>query len=214
MPEKYQSLEADLARTQYASIMDEIKRRNRTVTEMLAGTVPPQPMIIVSDICYLQLRFTCELIVLACAVAHGDINGTQAKKLQKEWHAGELATKLEKLHPTFYPVPGQQVIGPNGKVERIDAIRDGFLTLDELKSLYGECGDRLHIGNVRALLNNSRPAVDLERIRIWQGKIIRLLNHHQIQLFDPDYQLWTIMQGKENGLVQVSLFKRVGEAPK
>lgn len=213
MPEKYRSAAADSAKAQYARLMEEIKRRNRAMTEMLAGTVPPQPQIIVSDFCYLQLRLTCELIVLACAVAHGDVRGVEGRKLQKEWHAADLATKLEQLHPEFYPKPGQQVLRSNGKVERIDPISDGFLALPDLKALYSECGDRLHIGSVRTLLTDRRPPVDLARIRNWQDKIIRLLNHHQIQLFDPDYQLWTIMQGKEDGQVHVTLFQRIGEAP-
>ncbi|WP_420407138.1 hypothetical protein [Hoeflea sp.] len=210
MGKKYQSTAADSARAQYAHLMEEIKRRNRAMTEMLTGTVPPQPQIIVSDFCFLQLRLTCELIILACAVAHGDVTGAEKRKFQKEWHAANLAQKLEQLHPEFYPKPSQQVLGLDGKVERLEAISDGFLTLSDLNTLYSECGSRLHIGNIKTLLSNRRPPVDLDRIRVWQDKIIKLLNHHQIQLFDPDYQLWTLMQAKGDGKVQVNLFQRIG----
>lgn len=208
---RYQSAAADSARTQYAHLMEEIKRRNRAMSEMLVGAVPPQPQVIVSDFCYLQLRLTCELIILACAVAHGDVKGVGNPKFQKKWHAADLAAKLEQLHPAFYPMPSRQILRPNGKVERVEAIQGGFLTLSDLKILYAECGRRLHIGNIKTLLSGRRPSVDLDQVRAWQDKIIQLLNHHQIQLFHPDYQLWTVMEAKTDGRVHVNLFKRVNE---
>lgn len=193
--------------------MEEIKRRIRTITEALAGSIPPQPKIIVSELCYLQLRLICELIILGCAVAQGDLSDLKAKKIKKTWHAAELAKKLQELHPDFYPVPGEQVVGDNGKVERLETVQDGFLTLAQLRTLYAECGDRLHIGSLERILNDKRPNLDLDRIRWWQDLIVKLLNHHQIQLYESNFQLWTIMQAKNDGKVHVSLFERIGPAP-
>jgi hypothetical protein len=193
--------------------MEEIKRRNRTITEALSGSIPPQPQIIVSEICYLQLRLLCELIILGCAVAQGELADLKAKRIKKTWHAAELAAKLQELHPDFYPVPGAQVLGGNGKVERLETVKGGFLTLAQLRTLYAECGDRLHVGSLERVLNDRRPNIDLNRIRWWQDLIVRLLNHHQIQLYEPNFQLWTIMQANSDGRVHVTLFERIGPAP-
>ncbi len=209
MTKNYLSPEAERARRLYGGIMEEIKRRQKAMTDLLTGTVPPQPQIIVSEFCYLQLRFICEPIIIGCAVAHGDIEEVESRRFQKEWNAARLANYLSKIHPEFYPRPTRQILGSDGKVERIENVTDGFLTLDELKELYDEAGSRLHAGSAQSFRLGKRPEVDLKRIANWTGRIRRLLNHHCIQLIDPSFQIWTLMQAKGDGRVHINLFKKL-----
>jgi hypothetical protein len=79
----------------------------------------------------------------------------------------------------------------------VDPITSGFLTKDELLKLYGECGNFLHRGSIRQLLSKWEPTLDFQRINNWVGKIVALLNHHQIQTSQPDKQLWVLMHGED-----------------
>jgi hypothetical protein len=64
------------------------------------------PAAIVREVRFLQLRMLCELIALACLMAHGDIPAVQAsKKLSKEYSADKIIGQLDALHPNFYPYP-------------------------------------------------------------------------------------------------------------
>jgi len=148
----------------------------------------------------------CELIALACLAAHGDIPDTHSQKMQKAYAPGEILTGLERLHPEFYPVPGQQIKSPDGKVIEVRAVNSGYLTKEDLLALWAECGNRLHRG---AMKNVERAfVVDFERIRQWDRKILTLLSHHQIQLQDPKYQLWIMMQAEPDGRVRGTLFEK------
>jgi len=82
------------------------------------------------------------------------------------------------------------------------------LTKRELQRLYGECGDFLHRGNIEQLMKGRRLP-DLSEIGAWFKKITVLLNHHQIQLFDGQRQLWVLMQSDSDGKVHAFEFERL-----
>jgi hypothetical protein len=191
----------------YANLMDEVKRRTNFMKEIAEGR-PPLPQVIVQEISYLQLRLICELIALGCLVAHGDIPEVSAKKLRDEYAADAIVKALEKLHPEFYPTPGDQVLDQTGKVIRVDDVESGFLTKQELPRLWGRCGDYLHRGTLRSILDGKERPIEMRKIQSWRDKIVRLLNHHQIHLSDGRHQLWVIMQGKNDNRVHVTLFQR------
>ncbi|MBK7666123.1 MAG: hypothetical protein IPJ32_01540 [Sphingobacteriaceae bacterium] len=55
----------------------------------------------------------------------------------------------------------------------------------------------------------------LKQFPEWLKKMKVLLNHHQVQLYDSNYQIWCIMKSKSTdkklkGRVQVTLMKLVG----
>jgi hypothetical protein len=188
----------------YCSFMDEIKQRVQVLGDILAIKYP-LPRGVAAELCHLQLRFICELIALGCLVAHGDIQDVR-KELEKQYHPREILKRLEGLHPSFYPVPGNQKTDPGtGAVLGLEIIKDGFLTKPELLSLYGMCGDVLHLGSLKSVLAESKTSWEPEKIAGWRDKIVRLLNHHQIQLFDSPDQLWVIMAGAGDNKVHFSL---------
>lgn len=143
--------QADLEASRlYAAIMREAKFRALSINSMVGpGQVLPVPLL--REFCFLQLRMLCELIALGCLVAHGDIKETRSKALRKAYRAGDIVKRLEELHPTFYPSPRKPEFSP-GHVHLADYDRE-FLTKDDLLTLYGKCGDALHRGSLRQLLD-------------------------------------------------------------
>lgn len=208
MKKKYQNKNDHRDRALYADVLSEIKKRNTAIYDALNGFAPPQPKIILAEFCYLQLRFICELIALGCLVAHGDLRGG-SKHLLKRWHAGDIVKDLEKLHPNFYPRPTKQILDTTGKVERLEPVRDPFLSKEELIQLYGWLGDRLHKGSVKRLLLSEKKKIDFPKIDQIASKIRNLLNHHCIELLDPNFQIWALMQSKIDGNVQVTLVQKI-----
>jgi hypothetical protein len=199
---KEQSARRDL----YCNLMLEVKRRIKVVKDVDA-TRFGLPNMIAFELCYLQFRLIAELIALASLTAHGDIPATRSGRLTKAYQADAILNALEKLHPDFYPTPGRQV---RGNVNAIVLITSGFMTKRELIALYHECGDLLHRGTLRGL--KERTPGDFAKIVNTANKIMILLNRHQIQLIDPDYQLWVVMESDQDGRVHAGVMKKAGLA--
>jgi hypothetical protein len=185
----------------YANLMEEIKRRVDVIRRVQDGTCV-MPPIAAFELCYLQLRKICEVFALACLAAHGDIPGVRTKILQKTYNADLIIKQLAGLHPQFYPVPGKQRLDPiTQKPVEVIPITSGFLTKNELLSLYGECGNYLHRGSIRQLLTKWEPTLHFDKVVTWIEKIVTLLNHHQIQTSRSGTQLWVLMHDKDLGRV-------------
>jgi hypothetical protein len=146
----------------------------------------------------------CELIALGCLTAHGDITGTKAK-LQKEWSAERIFAGLQALHPNFYPHPIRITV--IGNTAHLDIVASGFLTKEELVTLYGQCGDRLHRGTLKKLLGHGpSPAVSFEEVTMWTLKIITLLTQHRIASCDNlSHFICTLKQAEAGDRAQVGL---------
>ncbi len=193
----------------YANLMEEIKRRTEVINHVLGGVVSLPPMA-GFELCYVQLRKICEVFALACLTAHGDIPGVRKKLLQKTYNADLIIKQLSLLHPRFYPIPSKQTLDlVTQQPIEVTPLTSGFLTKEELLILYGECGNYLHRGSIRQLLSNWEPTVDFKKIADWIGKIIVLLNHHQIQTNQPDKQLWVLMRDKVHGKVHWAVMVEV-----
>ena len=198
----------------YAKLMEEIKRRVAIVYQIGNGS-HSLPQMAAFELCYVQLRKICEVFALACLVAHGELPDLRKKLVQKTYQADHIIKMLSTLHPRFYPVPGEQRLDlDTPKPVEVINLESGFLTKDDLVSLYGECGKYLHRGSIRQLLTNWEPAPDFEKIRSWVDKIIKLLSHHQIETIQSDTQLWVIMQGKDDGRVHWFVMKKIGPVKK
>ena len=146
----------------YCRLMEEILIRDELLQNVLnlglahgpAMALQPEKLTDAKvEFAYLQLRMICELIALGCLAAHGDIEGARTAKLRRSYEADGILKALEKLHPDFYPKPSRQSHDRDAKgIWRLEPIKSGFLTKQELFRLYGECGRFLHRGNLQALL--------------------------------------------------------------
>lgn len=204
--------QADLdAAKVYTSIMEEAKFRAFSINT-LTGSQIALPVPLLREFCFLQLRMLCELIALGCLVAHGDIEETKLPTLQKSFHAGEIVKRLEKLHPKFYPTPVKPVFSP--RHVHLEDYDDEFLTKDELLTLYGKCGNVLHKGSLRHLLDpKSQTHADFQDIRHWGQKSLNLLSVHIISRIGGDFHLVTMLAAEQvGGNVLVSVAESSGGA--
>jgi hypothetical protein len=184
--------------------MEEIKARQKVIGFLMS----PQtvlPTMAVYEFSYFQLRMICELIALSCLAAHGDIPDTHSARMRETYAADAIIKKLETLHPEFYPTAGTQILDDAGRPIRVDRLQDGYLTKPDCLRLYHKCGEILHRGNLKDILSSGPPKVDLTTIREWGEKIVKLLGHHQIQLIDPKFMLWVLMNEKTTGRVHATI---------
>lgn len=185
----------------YLSLMEEIKVRFQAITIITASNLSV-PQKIIEESCLLQIRMVCELIGLACLVAHGDI--TKSNKLTKVYQADRIISTLEELHPKFFPAPVTMTFNP-GHVH-FEPLKSGFLTKSEFLRLYNQrCGGSLHRGSLKNLLSPRRQShVDFDELRVWVNKIMRLLDKHVVFLRDGNTLVLCQMDnGKE--AVQVAI---------
>jgi hypothetical protein len=188
----------------YLSIMEEVKIRAysiNTATNVPNGLPPP----LIREYCFLQLRMLCELVALGCLVAHGDITATQTKSFRKAYKADEILRDLEKLHPTFYPVPVAPVRTATGW--HLEKYESDYLTKPELLTLYGKCGSVLHKGSLRNLIRPKSPTqTNFPDINMWGQKMLNLLSAHRISRVGSAFHFLTFLEVEDRGgNVQVSI---------
>ncbi len=167
----------------YAALMEELKIRLRTIDstlladKVLHGTIN-------REFCFLQLRMSCEVLALACLVAHGDISATRSLRLQKRYEPDKIMKMLEEIHPDFYPYSVRQV-RRSDKESHFDDFDGPILIKEELFRLYGKCGDVLHRGNMKKLLSVDEPLpAHNSDVPEYVLKIWNLLLQHRIALAD------------------------------
>jgi len=186
----------------YLSIMEEVKVRALSIN---TATKQPNelPIFLIREYCFLQLRILCELIALGCLVAHGDLEEIKTKKLQKAYQPDEIIKRLTNLHPDFYPIPVKMIIGDNSI--HLDEINNGYLTKERLITLYGKCGDLLHKGNLKKIIEQSVPDKrDFQDINEWGQKILNLLSVHRVSRVGGNIHFLTLLENSE-GKVQVAI---------
>jgi hypothetical protein len=163
----------------YAKLMSEIYARLNAIPIIRRELMPRIPRNFVYESEYLQLRIVCDLIAVGCLIAHGDIPATRAGKLRAAKYPTMIIPELEKLHPDFYPVPFDMV----GLDHR--PLADGFLTKNDLLTLYAECGDAVHRGSLKTLTSDRADTPKTENIAKWVNLTKRLLVQHMIELANP-----------------------------
>ena len=163
----------------YKALMEETKQRISWLNAIIAGKISlPNPAI--QEFGFLQLRIMCELIALACLTAHGELPEVRSKRMRDEWNATNILKRLEQLHPEFYPLPVQVTDTGAGR-KHMDVIKSGYLTKEELISLYARSSDLVHRGSISKLLLPDPPwPSDTDEIGDWGKKIASLLSDHLI----------------------------------
>lgn len=158
----------------------------------------------------LQFRKIIELIALSSLSAHRHEYEKVYEHFRRHWKADRIVVAIEKITPDFYPKPGVQVRDPEtGKATEVKPKKDGFLTKPEFIEVLDECSDLLHAENPYYPKRLDLPRLR-EKFARWRGQIIALLNHHQVQLVDPDRELWVVMHAEKDGKVHVAEMLRVG----
>ena len=114
---------------------------------------------------------------------------------------------LEKVNPTFYPIPLRepQQVSPGHK--HFDRIEDGYLTKDDFVLLYDKCAVVLHSRNPYSVED---PTIDIRyKAEEWFARIKKLLSWHFVHLVDAP-ELWVIQVPSEGA---VHAFSAIADGP-
>ncbi len=188
----------------YRDLMEQVKKRTDAVHFFLR--MHGMYVQVIAESVALQLRNILETIVLGSLVSDLPEYEKRRANIRKTRRMSLLMKTMESANQDYYPVPTRQVLDAFGKVTETVPVESGFLTKDECLRLYGKCSNMLHM-----LGPTADPLLFLDEAPRWSNRIITLLNHHQIQLSDPDTQLWTLMNASSDGQVHVYTFKRIQE---
>lgn len=178
----------------YQTLMTEARYRLEAFNHILSGQTGLAEALIM-ELCYLQLRMLCETIAIGCLVLHEGISEiAMNKKLANEWHAEKIIDALETLSPLFFPQP----VDVNTKTKHIQGgKKPNAIERDEVVKLYSICGQMLHRGTAKKLLNHkSVPYKQLDAAEIvgWGQKIEDLLSTHLIMSFGGDVCVLCILR--------------------
>ncbi len=182
----------------YAGLMEAIKIR---ISAIDAGTLGrlPLPAQIIREFCFLQIRLICELLALACLVAHGDLE--RASRLRNEWSAERIMGELEKLHPDFFPYSVHPLNSHRAKsgISQVTP-RQGELTKAEFLTLYGECNQFLHKGSLKNLLKGNSPVqFTFPDITSKAQRLNDLLELHTVFMIGGDRLILCMLRNADDG---------------
>ena len=192
----------------YKKCMEELKRRQFAVDEMLDGKNTTSFKYTNVEFIALQFRKIFELVVLATLASHQHLFEGLARKLAKEWQVTKVVAIVRKKNPAFYPEPIDRVpAAGQGIKDEWNSIKSSYLTLDELIEAHGKIGGLMHANNP---YNEERLLNEIEnQFPIWREKLIRLLNNHLIRFPDDETILYVGMQSADEGTVHMTLFKKL-----
>ena len=196
--------------SKYADCMEEIKMRTTVVDGFLSGKCHAMYVQTTAESISLQIRKILELVALASLVANRTEYQKHRRNFHSDWNGKRILETLEIANMQFYPKPTKQVLDQTtGKVVSLEDITSGFLTKRDYVRLYDRCGGILHADNPFSPKRDIQSFLD--SVPGWMEKIMRLLNHHVIQLVDDDQQIWVLMHAKSDGKAHVYEFERVRE---
>ena len=177
----------------YANLMAEIKGRTLIVKDMINRLSDVQEQthenLVQAECAVLQTRIITELIALSALTAHSPFGLT--KDLLKSWNADKTFRMLEDVNPDCFPVALKPITAKVGNTH-FDRL-EGQITRQELAKIYERCGEMLHRGVLKHVLNGKRKILDLDIIAEAIERIIALLNCHAIVLLQQNTVLITFM---------------------
>ena len=194
----------------YAGYMHEIRNRLDAINTMGVAqsngrSILPSWQLDVES-CFLNLRKVIELTFYASASAHSSLGvEIQRRIVAREWNARKVMREIEKVNPSFYPVPIEKALSEDGILRTVPRM-SGFLAKEECLHLYDEvCGAALHASRDRAWY--AREEYRLEAVNRWHNRIHHLLSHHWIQLRE-DIAFAVILHLKGSDGIQVAPMQR------
>lgn len=199
------------ALTLYEKLMVEAKARIDSIN-MLTSDQRGIPSPIVREFDVLQIRMLCEIVGLACLVAHGDLVEVAPAKLKKEYRPGEMFDALAGLHGDFYPVPMTPQKTDYGW-HFAEYAGAPYADREELAQIWARTGDVLHRGSLKNLVKAEEP-VENEFVEVvdWGQKLANLLNNHRIVTLGNEWAFITLLKDG-NGNVKCALGQAANPEP-
>src|SRR5262245_50732639 len=194
------ALTTDADKIAYCNCMEQVKRRLELTRVVTTGRLRSGDEGADAEFACLQVRRALELTAFATLAANRDRYSQIRADVENEWRAKRILERLEKVHPTFYPVPViPKRLGPGRW--HFDERPDGYLTRDEFVELYDKCSEVLHEWNP------FRPGARLVDFRLsiaeWSERIERLLEFHHVRLIDQAEVLLVRLTDPSDGKAHV-----------
>ena len=161
----------------YLHCMLEIKERVKVIETVSRTFATP---LFAKEICFLQLRYICELIAVALLTAQGDFKTQRA--FTEEYSPPKIFAALKVLYPQFFPQPA--VIRSVGNVHHIEPeTRADACSEEELLMLWNSAGSHLHRASCDHYFKKTfGPQPQLADVQKHLSGIINLLECHLIKI--------------------------------
>jgi len=203
-----QAMQQNPDQTNYARCMEEIKRRQFAIDEVLKKSKTTSFEYTNVEFVALQFRKIFELVIFSTVASHHHFLEGILRKISKEWEINKVVAIVKKKNPAFYPMPIKRVpTSTPGVKDNLVPVEDGFLTLAELMDAHGRIGAVMHAHSPY------REEIILQEIEgrfpIWRERLIKLLDNHLIQFPGDDAFLYVGMQSLETGSVHTSYFEKL-----
>lgn len=144
----------------------------------------------------LQIRKVIEHIAMSNLVVNSSLYKEYNDKFASNWNARLIFRDLERINPSFYPIPVKIVDNEYDDIKTIDPLTDGFLTKDEAIKVYNRCGSLMHVENPFG--KQIDYAYYETQIIVWYKKIMVLLATHLIKLVDDQFMYYITMVGEDH----------------
>ena len=167
----------------YLHCMVEVKERLHVVVELLALPIAP---LFKQELCFLQFRYVCELIAIACLAAQGDYE-TQ-RDFTVSYKPPDIFKSLRKLYPDFFPIPAERIVTVQDDGQRHHHVKQDYkpdaYTEEDVSSLWKAAGSHLHRASVNKYLRTTfvNKPPELDGIARHLNGLIHLLNSHLIPI--------------------------------
>jgi hypothetical protein len=188
----------------YCNLMEQVKLRISVIDFFLSRARLDQPPGLESI--GLQLRKILELVAFGSLVANRNAYSAVYSGFTKDWNAGELLKKLEKVNPDFYPKPIIELPSHKEGIQSEFVVRGpDYLSKQDFIEVYGRCGVLMHAANPFG--SGIDYSYYQQNVPIWRTQLINLLNTHEIRLVNEP-GLWLIhMKEERDDRVHYYIFK-------
>ena len=192
--------------TLYCDLMEELKARVSTISEVVWGIMPAETEqhlrhnVFVLEGLYLQLRKCCELLAASVVVSQANDARVRVRSLFGEYRADKMLDRLANISPSRFPRPvghGEWVAGEIGLVSEYPPV----FTEGELRELYYICDERMHWGRISELQKGKVRELRQDAIQGWVTKLLNGLQNHIIALPQTGRSMLVQMTDPETGRV-------------
>ena len=160
------------------------------------------------DCVALQVRKICELILLAATLAHVE-DGFNLDK--KHWHPKDAFRELKKFNAFPLPLPLENAVNFVGGSKQL-APASKPMPFRTLASIYGQCGNIIHVPSAEKILAETIPPFDFAKYKQWVDGFHRLVGGHILLLPEIRKVLVCTWTGRATDPPQGSLEEGDGEA--
>jgi hypothetical protein len=174
----------------YCENMAVVRNRINKVQTMIGGQMGTGDLDMDTELIFLQFRKVIEGIVYALLSANKAEYSAQHAKFADHWRAKDMLAEMEAINPRFFPIPLLPPVARSSGIKHFEAVRDGFLTRDEMVFLYDGSSGVLHARNP---YSTKPQMIDVKYdVQEWVRRFQKLLSVHVVLLVNGDAWLTEI----------------------